>query len=198
MQTIRDMIVADLENVISIHMNSFQGFFLSFLGKKFLKLFYEGIISSPQGVGLIYVSDGHIQGFICGSVDPSDFFRNLLKKKWIQFAFASLGAVLKKPSIIPRLLRAVNQPSSSPKGKDNATLMSIGVDPNAQGLGIGKILVQHFLEKLRAIGAQEVNLTTDRLNNAKTNEFYQKLGFSLKRHFVTPEGREMNEYIIQL
>jgi len=43
-----------------------------------------------------------------------------------------------------------------------------------------------------------VDLTTDRDNNDKINRFYLSLGFACERTFVTPEGRTMNEYVIDL
>ena len=198
MENIRKITLRDLEEVVKIHLKSFQGFFLSFLGPKFLKLFYKGIISSPLGVGLIYINNNRVEGFICGAINPSDFFRYLLRKKWLHFSLASLRAILKKPSIISRIIRAKRRPSLSHKRNNKAELMSIGVDPKAQSKGIGKILVQHFLKELKYKGIQEVNLTTDRLNNEKVNEFYKKSGFTLKRYYTTPEGREMNEYVIKL
>ena len=51
---------------------------------------------------------------------------------------------------------------------------------------------------MQARGVSSVSLTTDRDNNERTNDFYQKLGFELARTYVTPEGRAMNEYLIQL
>ena len=192
------MKLKDLEEIVNIHLNSFQNFFLSFLGLKFLIIFYKGVISSPLGVGFVYIDNNRIEGFICGTISPSDFFQNLLKKKWFHFSIASLGAILKKPTIILRLLRAISLPSSSLKGDKKATLMSIGINPQAQGKGLGKILVQNFLKELKSKGIYEVNLTTDRLNNKRINQFYKKLGFTLKRYFTTPEDREMNEYIIKL
>ena len=76
--------------------------------------------------------------------------------------------------------------------------MSIAVLPNAQGKGAGKLLVSAFLEESKRRGLSQVNLTTDRNNNEAANHFYQKLGFSLSKSYTTPEGREMNEYAIDL
>lgn len=186
-----------IKQIVHVHLISFEGFFLSFLGPKFLEVFYRGIVSSPHGIGIVFIKNDRIEGFVCGAVNPSAYYGYLLRKKLAHFVSASVGAILKKPSIIPRLIRAVHQPSSSPKGENKATLMSIGVDPEAQGKGIGKMLVQDFLKQLKSKGVREVNLTTDRLNNEKTNEFYKSLDFALKRSYKTPEGREINEYVIE-
>ena len=93
---------------------------MSFLGPKFLKLFYKGIISSPLGVGLVYINNNRVEGFIRGAINPSDFFRYLLRKKWLNFSIASFGAILKNPSIISRIFRAKKRPSLSPKSKNKA------------------------------------------------------------------------------
>jgi hypothetical protein len=57
--------------------------------------------------------------------------------------------------------------------------------------------VQAFLAESRQRGLDAVNLTTDGDDNEATNQFYQSTGFSLART-TTPEGRRMNEYLIQL
>jgi len=198
MGSIKEMILENLERIINIHINSFKGAFLSFLGPRFLRHFYRGIISSPHGVGLVFINNNRIEGFIFGVINPSSFFRNLLRKKWLYFSLASLRAVLKKPSIIPRIFRTIRRHSLSLKGDNKAELISIGVDPQVQHKGIGKILVQNFLKELKSKGVQEVNLYTSRLNNEKANEFYKKMGFTLKRFYRTPEGLQMNEYIREL
>ena len=50
----------------------------------------------------------------------------------------------------------------------------------------------------RTARLKQVNLTTDRLGNDAANRFYQQLGFTRSRTYVTPEGREMQEYLIDL
>jgi len=76
--------------------------------------------------------------------------------------------------------------------------MSIAVLPERQGQGIGQALVRAFLSEAARRGLNKVNLTTDRVANDAANVFYQRLGFVCRRHFVTPEGRQMNEYVIDL
>jgi ribosomal protein S18 acetylase RimI-like enzyme len=77
-------------------------------------------------------------------------------------------------------------------------LMSIAVLPETQGKGIGQALVRAFLDEAARRGLCQVDLTTDRDHNEATNCFYQNLGFTCERTFTTPEGRAMNEYVINL
>ncbi len=55
-----------------------------------------------------------------------------------------------------------------------------------------------FLQGAAARGLTKVDLTTDTNDNEEVNAFYQKSGFTCVRSFLTPEGREMNEYLIDL
>ena len=76
--------------------------------------------------------------------------------------------------------------------------MSLGVDPAAQGLGLGKALVLGFLAEAGRRGATAVDLTTDKVDNQGANAFYRGLGFTVARELVTPEGRVLNEYELDL
>jgi GNAT superfamily N-acetyltransferase len=187
-----------IREVVDVHLHSFEGFFLSFLGPQFLRLYYESIVDYLGGVGYVYLNGGRVVGFVCGIVGPSRFYRHLIRTRWWRFAVAALGAALRRPSIVPRLFRALLYPSKTSRRADTATLTSIAVDPAMKGEGIGAKLVAVFLEDVRGRGVRRVNLTTDRHGNDKVNTFYQKQGFRCERAFTTPEGREMYEYFILL
>jgi ribosomal protein S18 acetylase RimI-like enzyme len=189
----------DVSVVVKVHLASFPGFFLSFLGPRFLSLFYVGICSAPEGIAFVYLNDAKIPaGFVAGTANPGGFYSRLLKRDWFKFALASIVPVLKKPSAILRIARAVSHPSDNPIGNDVAGLFSIGVLPELQGIGAGKKLVQAFLDEAQRRGCKRVFLTTDRDNNEAVNAFYEKLGFDIERQYVTPEGRRMNEYWMNL
>jgi ribosomal protein S18 acetylase RimI-like enzyme len=188
-----------LQGVVRIHLSSFPNFFLSFLGPKFLLLFYSGIISASEGIAFVYQNEeGLPVGFVAGSLNPGGFYSRLLKRDWFQFALASVLPVLRRPTVILRVVRAVLHPAANPVGSDVAGLFSIGVLPEMQGSGAGKKLVQAFLDEATRRGCKRVFLTTDCDNNDTVNAFYTKLGFSMERQLVTPEGRRMNEYWITL
>lgn len=189
----------DVPAVTTVHIRSFPGFFLSFLGKRFLERYYAGICSAPEGIAFVYLgTGGEPAGFVAGTANPQGYYSRLLKRQWLQFGFASLGAVMRKPTVLPRLFRALTHPSSNPPGDDVAGLYSIGILPELQGTGAGKKLVKAFLDAAAERGCRRVFLTTDRDDNSAVNTFYQKLGFVIGRQFVTPEGRHMNEYWIDL
>ena len=196
--SIRIISHADLERVVNIHLMAFQGFFLSVLGHRFLVELYSGILEDTSGIFFLYECDNVVQGFVAGTDSPAGFYSRLVGQRWWRFALAAILPVLKRPSIIPRLLRAFSRGSAEDVHGNCATLMSIAVAPEAQGQGIGHALVQAFVREAARRGLAQVNLTTDKLDNDNTNYFYQRLGFMLHQTFTTPEGREMNEYVIDL
>lgn len=188
-----------LKPVVEVHLKAFPGFFLSFLGPKFLTEFYQSFIEDDAGIGFVGQDalTGQVVGVIVGPLVPAGYFKRLLKKKWWAFCLASLTAVLKKPSVIPRLFRAVFYRGESPASMEGlALLSSIAVSPDVQAKGLGGVLVQAFMEEVKRRGGNGVFLTTDADHNDKVNRFYQKLGFSMESSHVTPEGRKMNRYVL--
>ncbi len=196
---ILSMSPAHVDRVVQIHLESFTGFFLSFLGRGFLRLFYSEVLKYREHVALVATDkNGEVEGFVVGVVRQGDFYRCLIQKRLLSFAIASLMAVLRQPAIIPRLFRALNYPSASQASAAQASLMSIAMVPSAQGRGIGQQLVRAFLEQMKMRRVLAVTLTTDRDNNDRVNAFYHKLGFHIVRTVLTPEGRYLNEYAISL
>ena len=195
---IRRALKEDIVELVDVHLVSFQGFFLSFLGSRFLILLYKEILDEPGNVSLVAVSNtGKIVGFVVGVIDQGGLYKKMARNKWFSFASAAFGKALLHPSIIPRLFRALLLSKKTEISASPAVLMSIAVLPYHKGEGIGQSLVNEFLEDMANQGVEKVCLTTDRDENDTVNRFYRKKGFHLTRQFKTAEGRWMNEYAIE-
>lgn len=193
---IRPMQPKDVADVVAVHCGSFPGFFLTFLGPRFLRLLYSEILRSPDHVAYVALDEnGSVVGFVAGVTEQSGFFGRLARRRWVAFGWAAAGAAIRRPSIIPRLARALKRPRETQDSATSALLMSIAVNPQSAGHGVGASLVRRFLETMHERNIRAVSLTTDRDNNERTNRFYQHLNFRLVREFATPEGRWMNEYM---
>ncbi len=186
--------------VVNIHMRAFPGFFLTFLGPRFLKEFYDSFTYDAAGIGFVAEDGetGKILGVIVGPLVPDGYFKRLLKKRWWAFCLASTIAILKKPVIIKRLFRALFYRGDAPEGPQRSLLSSIVVSPDVQNQGIGKALVEKWVHQVQQRGSAGCFLTTDAHNNDKVNHFYQKLGWKIESTYTTPEGRLMNRYILDL
>ncbi len=184
----------DLAGIVQIHLESFPGFFLSFLGHDFLLLLYKNILKDPEGIFLLAESGQRLEGFVAGVRHQGDFYRRIAKyEKW-SFARAALLTFLRKPAIAPRLFRALNRPNETKDESVQACLMSIAVLPGSENRGVGRRLVEAFCDELAKQGVHSVCLTTDQNDNEKVNGFYQRCGFRVSKSFITPEGRAMYEY----
>ncbi|MBN2345269.1 MAG: GNAT family N-acetyltransferase [Candidatus Aminicenantes bacterium] len=195
---IRPLRESDLEPVVEIHLASFPGFFLSFLGPGFLKLFYRSFLEDPLGIAYVAAGeDGGLLGCVVGPLRPAGYFKRLLKRCWWSFCLASLPALARRPGIALRLLRAVRYRGDAPGGVDSrrALLSSIAVAPSAQGRGIGRELVEAWLGEARRRGAPGAFLTTDAEGNDAVNAFYRRLGWRLADSYTAARGRRMNRFV---
>ena len=194
---IRTMGARDVEAAVRIHLEGFPSFFLSFLGSRFLRKFYRSFLADPVGMALVACDPaGEVLGVVVGCMDPRGYFTRLLRRRWWSFCLASLGAVARRPSCVPRLFRAVRYRGEAPSGPVRALLSSIVVSPAAQGRGVGKLLIRAWVEEGRRRGASGCYLTTDADGNEAVNSFYQKTGWVLESSYVTREGRRMNRYVL--
>jgi ribosomal protein S18 acetylase RimI-like enzyme len=184
-----------VREVVDVHVRAFPEFFLTFLGPGFLKEFYKSFLYDDQGIGFVAADNNKIVGVIVGPLKPDGYFKRLLLRKWYAFCFASIGAVLKKPSTIKRLFRAVFYRGQAPSGMDRALLSSIAVSPDAQGKGVGKALVMKWLEAVSARSGKGAYLTTDVGDSNTANSFYRGLGWEVESTYETAEGRKMNRYV---
>lgn len=192
------MVEADTPSVVRIHVASFSGFFLSFLGPRFLSLLYNETIRENGAVCLVAENDlKQVVGFVVGVVNQVGFYNRLVRKRWLAFAMAAFPTAVLHPRVIPRLTRALLYGQRAEKAVSRALLMSIAVSPNQQGVGVGTVLISRFLGVIAESHVECVSLTTDRDHNEATNRFYQRHGFSISREYCTPEGRWMNEYVIE-
>jgi len=185
----------DVPAVVDVHLRAFSGFFLSFLGARFLALLYRAAIELDE-IALVADVAGRVTGFVMGTADPSGFLRQLLRSRFLEFAIAACPAIVRRPRATLRVARAVRKPATARKSAGTATLMSLAVDPLFQTRGQGRLLVEEFVAQSSVRGAFRVDLTTDKYGNDGVNAFYIAMGFRVDREITTPEGRVLYEYVL--
>ena len=60
--------------------------------------------------------------------------------------------------------------------QEEASLDTIGVDPDYQHKGIGEQLINEFMDHLRTVGVQKINTLVD-WNDSKLTQFFRANGF---------------------
>ena len=196
--TVRNLDKSDeslIPRIAKLHIKAFPNFFLTQLGPRFLMTLYQGYLEdSDSGILIAEDCDHHLLGFLAYSFNYSRFYKGLMKTHLATFAFCSAGAAIKHPSFVKRLLGAFKKSDGVKRKEKYAELASIGVNPKAEGRGIGSKLIDELKRITDFNTYAYISLETDADNNEWANKFYQKNGFKLSREYTTGEGRRMNEY----
>ena len=183
-----------IDKVVSIHLATFENFFLTFLGRGFLKEMYKSYVQHSESDLLIAMENDEVVGFLAFSYNMGGLYKHMIIRHIIPFAWYSLLAFLRKPKVLFRLLRAFLKPSESKRDDSYVELASIGVDPSKKSLGVGSNLIRHFVESIDFTKYKYITLETDAVDNEYANAFYKKNGFKVERMYETREGRKMFEY----
>lgn len=183
-----------INEIVSIHLNTFTGFFLTFMGRGFLNLMYRSYAEYKDSGILVAFEEEKPVGFLAYSGDLSGLYKYMIKKRLIPFGWYSLGAFFRKPTIFMRLVRAFLKPGETKREEKYVELASIGVAPNVKSKGIGSQLIDVLKVQVDFSEYSYITLETDAVNNEGANQFYKKNGFVLEREFETNEGRMMFEY----
>ncbi len=187
-----------LEALVVLHLAAFPGFFLTQLGKPFLRLLYAGFVGRDNGICIVDEVGGAVVGFAAGTTQPDLFFKQLLRRNGLRFALAAIPGLLRNPFFaIRKCLGALFYRGESLPDLPNAALLSsLAVAPEHSGKGIGKALVQAFAEAAHARGCSAVYLTTDAVGNDEVNRFYEKCGFVLRDTLKRQGNRVMNRWVL--
>lgn len=183
-----------INEIVTIHLNTFTGFFLTFMGRGFLKQMYQSYCDYDESGLLVAEEGGKALGFLAFSSDFSGLYKFMIKTRLIQFGWYSVGAFFRRPSAFMHIISAFLKPGEAKREEKYVELSSIGVDPNVKSKGIGSKLIDSLKDNVDFNKFVYINLETDAVDNEGAIHFYEKNGFVRERMFETDEGRKMYEY----
>lgn len=183
-----------INDIVTIHLNTFTGFFLTFMGRGFLNQMYTSYCDYEEAGLLVAEEDGKAIGFLAYSSNFSGLYKFMIKTRLIQFGWYSIGAFFRRPSAFMHIISAFLKPGEAKREEKYVELSSIGVDPNIKSKGIGSLLIDSLKRKVDFTKFAYINLETDAVDNEGAIHFYEKNGFMRVRMFETDEGRKMYEY----
>jgi ribosomal protein S18 acetylase RimI-like enzyme len=188
----------DISDVVKIHLRSFSGFFLSELGIKNLEIFYKSLLSDKKTVFIGCKQQNHLLGFLVANEFSAGLYKRIFIKNFLVFLPHLLIRFINKPSLLFRMITSYNS-SSKILTPNNclASLLSICIDPNESGKGIGKELISQLDMRLKDRNISSYFLTTDAKNNDYVNQFYIKQNFCQYSQYLQG-SRLMNVYIKSL
>ena len=186
----------DVPQIVNIHMNTFEGFFLTSLGRTFLSFYYNAFINSKDSIVLCSVVDNKVCGFAAATKQCKGYNLNLIKSNLIKFIWLSLRLLFVKPSALIRLVKNLSKKSDIVEdAEDYAELYSIGIADNVQGKGVGKKLLTAIEDNMRGEGVEKISLTTDFYNNDSAVAFYRTMGYQTLYEFTSYPNRKMYRFI---
>lgn len=160
---------------------------LSDLGLPMVVRYYQIARAEPGVLGLcMRAASGEILGWAVGSPDP-DRISAQLRSPLTWFLLQMLRVMLTHPIVLWQLLSSVLSTSAQGQMRDDSIeLTYIGVATDRRGKGLGKRLLQAFIEASRTRGYRSVVLSVEKENRSAIS-LYEREGFRIIKTFA--EGR---------
>ncbi len=182
-----------------IHLDAFQGFFLSSLGERFLRAYYKAVLASKETIGVGAVDDqGKMQGFGTGCVQSKGYHRRLLLRNLFTFLCHGLIILFKRPNALKQISENSDKILTDIDEGNYAEIFSLCVSNASKGNGIGRALIKTFEEEAKRKNCRKITLTTDFLNNEKVITFYLHSGYQVFYEFTAYPERPMYKLIKDL
>jgi ribosomal protein S18 acetylase RimI-like enzyme len=190
---IRALNLSDCPQIAKLHLKAFNSFFLTSLGQTFLVTFYASVIKHNSGITVGLFDNQNIVAFAVGTSKKRGFYSEILKKNGLILLLKSAPSLFKSPNRLIRLAKVLKTKDSTDDYiLDNATLLSICVNPLYNEKGLGTKILTAF-EAIAFQISNGISLTTDADNNDYVNHYYQKNGYDLLKQFEQGK-RIMNLY----
>ena len=179
-----------------VHQQAFNDFFLTELGPSFLNIYYKSVIQTKGSIAVCAINEHEkIIGFATGCDYAKGYNKRLVINNLPRFSLQAVRLVFTRPKAIFRLLKNFEKKSNPNDNGNYAELFSIGVLPEAKGLGIGRKLLEEFEKEAQLKGCKKITLTTDFYNNDQVVSFYKKNGYQIFYDFYTFPRRHMYKMI---
>jgi len=190
---VRDMAADDVDAVVDVHCRAFPEYLLTHMGRPYLRHYYSAFLTDKCHYALVADVNEKLAGFVVGSTDVARLHTRVYRTN-ILTALGVAGRFVADPLLRRRLLaksahfgrtfdamahRTKQATPSAPSGV-TTRLLSIGVSPDSQRMGIAQKLVDAFCEKLFADGIQTVGLSV-RKDNAQAIAFYERTNWQRER-----------------
>ncbi len=174
-------------NRLAVLHHSVMQTLLSDLGLPVVSRYYQVARDDRSVVGICVVSpSGDMLGWVLGSPHP-DLINSRLRTPFTWFSFQMLRLTLTRPPVLWQLISSVLSSSKQQAMKSGEIeLTYIGVASNQRNKGLGRKLLDAFIEASRMAGHRSVVLSVE-MENAPAIALYEKAGFKIIQSFS--EGR---------
>jgi len=182
--------------------------FLSRFGPAFMRTYYRAWIHTPGSVSLVARDDhGDLVGVLLGASDPGVHVRAMVRHHGVRIGARLVGYALVHPRLAKDLIvtrgwrytrgvarlvlaRLSRSPATSPVVDEAVVgeLTHVLVSPAYQGRGVGRALVEAFVDAAREAGVHELMLVTP--PDLAARHFYERLGWRCEGDMRSRSGED--------
>ncbi len=178
--------VADSTRLAHLHASRITDGFLPSLGPAFLDRLYRRIVRSADSFAFVATDEGsdRVLGFAAATSDVGRLYRS----------FAIHDGLVAGAVAAPRLLRSwrrvletVRYPSADGTDLPAAEILTVAVDADFGGRGIGALVVDAATQRLAERGEAAVKVVAGS-DNVAALRLYEKCGFTVRSRIEIHEG----------
>lgn len=174
----------------NLHADLIGGGFLPRLGRRFLRVLYQGLLEWPDSEVFVVEDGSGLVGFVVGVADLGGFYKWFIRRKWWKAGVAALPALL-KPANVRRALESLRYGGDFEDTEVAAEILSLGVAPRARGAGISSELLDAALRSLTHRGEAAVRVVVGS-DNEVAIKAYEKAGFAVSSRVEVHRGESSN------
>lgn len=212
----------DLMFTVRSHCRDLPHGLFPLMGPRFMTRWHATFLSSAHAVGLVAAAtdDGTPVGFLLGAVDQTRLVQDVLHTHRLPLLATGLLALLRRPRLLAHFVRTrglaygrrllatsvasrvsartgssgtAGEEAAGSTGPGVAVVTAVAVDPAWRGQGVGEALIRVLLDRARAAGAPEAQLTTV-AGPEGAGAFYARLGWQHLEDHVTRDGLMMSTF----
>ncbi len=164
---------AHVDDVCRLHLAAMGNSLWARLGPVFLRRLYQALIKNPNFIGLVYVEEDRVRGFIAGSENGPHMMRRVLSDHTLSLGAATIRGVLRRPAVAWPLLETLRYfGKSGVAGTETivAESMFCSFEPELRGKRISGLINKLLFDELARRGADFVKITTDADNAAAARQ----------------------------
>lgn len=165
---------ADVDAMAGLHIDAISEGFLPKLGRRFMRVLYRALTTSPQAVVLVADDGQGPVGFVAGVVDTGRFYRSFLARSGPSALFAALPRLLRHPSLMLQGWETLRYGTDGTG--PSAELLAMALTPGARGQGLGTALGSRFLVEMSSLAVDRVKVVVG-ADNPGAIAAYHKMGF---------------------
>lgn len=216
---VRDARRADTAVTARLHARWLTRGFFPRLGPRFLRTYHASFVRGPAAVALVATVDQTPAGFLVGTLDNERHYRWVTRHHAFRLALAGLLGLVRDPALLAWFLRTrarryarslwrrlrgrpARSPGDDPTHRPGdatgpiAVLTHVAVEADARGSGVGRALVERFVDRARTSGACEVRLISPLTTQAPA--FYRALGWIPVGRRPASDGTLVEEFRLPL